>query len=52
MIALLNPKSAIHGFRVPNSLLTLGAFLEGKYEYYIEDENINPRIEESIIQDW
>lgn len=50
MLALLNPKSAIHGFRVPNSLLTLGAFLEGKYEYYIEDENLNPRIEESIIK--
>ena len=50
MLALLNPKSAIHGFRVPNSLLTLGAFLEGKYEYYIEDENLNPQIEESIIK--
>jgi len=48
MIVLLNPKSAIHGFRVPNSILTLGAFLEGKYEYYIEDENINPRIEETL----
>jgi radical SAM superfamily enzyme YgiQ (UPF0313 family) len=50
MIALLNPKSAIHGFRVPNSILTLGAFLEGKYEYYIEDENLNPRIEETLIR--
>ncbi len=50
MIALLNPKSAIHGFRVPNSLLTLGAFLEGKYKYYIEDENINPRIEETLTR--
>lgn len=48
MILLLNPKSAIHGFRVPNSILTLGAFLEGKYEYYIEDENLNPRIEETL----
>jgi radical SAM superfamily enzyme YgiQ (UPF0313 family) len=50
MIALLNPKSANHGFRVPNSLLTLGAFLESKYEYYIEDENINPRIEETLTR--
>lgn len=48
MIVLLNPKSANHGFRVPNSILTLGAFLEGKYEYYIEDENLNPRIEETL----
>jgi anaerobic magnesium-protoporphyrin IX monomethyl ester cyclase len=49
MIVLLNPKSANHGFRVPNSILTLGAFLEGRYEYFLEDENLNPRIiEESL----
>lgn len=39
MILLLNPNSATHSFRVPNSLLTLGAFLEGKYDYEIIDEN-------------
>jgi len=33
---------------VPNSLLTLGAFLEGRYDYHIADENIDPRIEETI----
>lgn len=48
MIILLNPKSANHGFRVPNSILTLGAFLQGKYDYYIEDENLNPRIEDAL----
>ncbi len=48
MIILLNPKSANHGFRVPNSVLTLGAFLEGKYEYHIADENLDPRIEETL----
>ncbi|HEY3251991.1 MAG TPA: cobalamin-dependent protein, partial [Ignavibacteria bacterium] len=48
MIALLNPKSARWGFRVPNSLLTLGAFLEGKYDYYIVDENLDPRAEQTI----
>jgi radical SAM superfamily enzyme YgiQ (UPF0313 family) len=48
MIVLLNPKSAIHGFRAPNSILTLGAFLEGKYDYYIEDENLNPHIEDTL----
>lgn len=50
MIVLLNPKSAIHGFRVPNSILTLGAFLEGKRAYYIEDENLNPRIEDTLVK--
>lgn len=40
MIALVNPKSAKWGFRVPNSILTLGAFLEGKYQYTIIDENL------------
>ena len=42
MIALLNPQSAKWGFRVPNSILTLGAFIEGKYEYSIIDGNIDP----------
>lgn len=41
MIILLNPKSARFGFRVPNSLLYLGAFLENKYEYEIVDENLD-----------
>ncbi|HAX48466.1 MAG TPA: radical SAM protein [Ignavibacteria bacterium] len=40
MIALVNPRSAHWGFRVPNSLLTLGAFLEGRYDYTIIDENL------------
>src|SRR6187455_3332875 len=40
MISLINPKSANWGFRVPNSILTLGAFLEGKYDYTITDENL------------
>ena len=41
MLVLLNPHSAKHGWRVPNSLLTLGAYLEGKYDYEIVDENIH-----------
>ena len=40
MIVLLNPKSASYGYRVPNSVLTIGAFIEGKYDYNIFDENI------------
>jgi anaerobic magnesium-protoporphyrin IX monomethyl ester cyclase len=48
LIILLNPRSARWGFRVPNSLLTLGAFLEGKYDYYITDENIDPQLEKTL----
>jgi radical SAM superfamily enzyme YgiQ (UPF0313 family) len=40
MIALVNPKSANWGFRIPNSLLTLAAFLENHYSYTIIDENL------------
>lgn len=50
MIALINPKSANWGFRVPNSLLTLGAFLEGRYDYHIADENIDSNIAETITR--
>ncbi|MGA2668742.1 MAG: hypothetical protein ABSF32_07460 [Ignavibacteria bacterium] len=39
MIILLNPRSATYAFRVPNTILTLGAFLEGKYDYFLLDEN-------------
>ena len=49
MIILLNPKSAVSGFRVPNSLLYLGAFLEGKYDYEIVDENLEKDVENTLI---
>jgi len=49
MIILLNPKSAVSGFRVPNSLLYLGAFLEGKYDYEIFDENLDKDVENTLI---
>jgi radical SAM superfamily enzyme YgiQ (UPF0313 family) len=50
MIALINPKSANWGFRVPNSILTLGAFLEGKYDYSIIDENLGINAASSIAE--
>lgn len=50
MIILLNPKSAKFGFRVPNSLLYLGAFLENKYDYEIADENLDEDIEITLIK--
>jgi len=49
MIILLNPKSAVSGFRVPNSLLYLGAFLEGNYDYEIVDENLDKDVENTLI---
>ena len=48
MVILLNPQSARHSFRVPNSILTIGAFLEGKYDYYVVDENIDRKAEQTI----
>lgn len=50
MIILLNPQSATYAFRVPNTILTLGAFLEGKYEYELLDENMNRNIENQLIE--
>ena len=50
MIILLNPKSASYGFRVPNSLLYLGAFLEGKYQYEIVDENLDNDVDNTLIK--
>ena len=44
MIILLNPQSAKYVFRVPNTILTLGAFLEGKYDYELLDENLDRNI--------
>jgi anaerobic magnesium-protoporphyrin IX monomethyl ester cyclase len=50
MVILFNPQSARHGFRVPNTILTLGAFLEGKYNYYLVDENIERDAESTLIR--
>lgn len=39
MILLFNPRSCNWKYRLPNSLLSLGSVLEGKYEYEIVDGN-------------
>lgn len=39
MIILLNPRSATHNRRIPLSILTVAAGLEGRYDYAIIDEN-------------
>ncbi|MCB0712565.1 MAG: cobalamin-dependent protein [Ignavibacteriae bacterium] len=39
MILLYNPRSCDAKYRIPNTLLTLGATIEGKYDYRIVDGN-------------
>ena len=41
MILLLNPRSASVNRRIPLSLLTVGAGLEGRFDYEILDENFH-----------
>lgn len=48
MIILLNPKSAKHNRRIPLSVLTVGAGLEGRYEYEIVDENFDDHVEDTL----
>ncbi len=49
MIILLNPRSAEHNRRIPLSLLTVGAGLEGREEYQIIDENLERNTEQMVI---
>jgi anaerobic magnesium-protoporphyrin IX monomethyl ester cyclase len=50
VVILLNPKSANYGFRVPNSILTLGAFLEGKHKYEIVDQNLDRNVIRTLAE--
>ncbi len=53
MILLINPRSAKHNRRIPLSLLTVGAGLEGRFDYEIIDENFETDIDsvlDAIIQ--
>ncbi len=50
MIILLNPRSSTHNRRIPLSILTVGAGLEGKYEYVILDENFENNIDGALDQ--
>jgi anaerobic magnesium-protoporphyrin IX monomethyl ester cyclase len=38
-VMLFNPWSAKYGYRIPNSILQVGASIEGKYEYVFVDGN-------------
>src|SRR5262245_22976102 len=48
MILLFNPRSAQWKHRLPLSLLSLGAVLEGQYEYRIVDGNFEVNAEETL----
>jgi anaerobic magnesium-protoporphyrin IX monomethyl ester cyclase len=48
MIILLNPKSAKINRRIPLSVLTVGAGLEGHHDYEIVDENFDPQVEQTL----
>lgn len=51
-VILFNPRSANHKYRIPNSILQVGASIHGKYEYVFVDGNMekNPwkKIEEYL----
>ncbi len=48
MILLLNPQSAIHNRRIPLSILTVAAGLEGKFDYELVDENFDDNVEATL----
>ena len=39
-VILFNPKSATHAFRIPNSILQIGASIHGNFEYVFVDGNL------------
>jgi anaerobic magnesium-protoporphyrin IX monomethyl ester cyclase len=41
-VILFNPKATSHNPRLPNSILSIAASIEGKYEYVIVDGNLDP----------
>ncbi len=48
MILLFNPRSARWKHRVPLSLVSLAAMLEGRYDYEIVDGNLEPNAEAKL----
>jgi anaerobic magnesium-protoporphyrin IX monomethyl ester cyclase len=39
-VILFNPRSGRSKHRIPNSILQVGASIEGKYEYFLVDGNL------------
>jgi anaerobic magnesium-protoporphyrin IX monomethyl ester cyclase len=50
MIVLLNPRSARWKYRLPLSILSLAAVLEGRYSYSIVDGNIEHDVRATLIR--
>jgi radical SAM superfamily enzyme YgiQ (UPF0313 family) len=49
-ILLFNPKSAVAKHRIPNSILSIAASVEGKYEWVVVDGNCEPDPYQKIKQ--
>src|SRR5687768_3046864 len=41
-ILLFNPKSCGYNYRIPNSILSIAASIDGRYEYVMVDGNLEP----------
>jgi anaerobic magnesium-protoporphyrin IX monomethyl ester cyclase len=50
MIALINPRATRWRYRIPLSVLSIGASLEGAYEYEILDGNIDSNLASSVAR--
>ena len=50
MIALLNPRSARAKHRIPLSILSLGAALEGRHSYELIDGNLDGDVTRTVLQ--
>jgi anaerobic magnesium-protoporphyrin IX monomethyl ester cyclase len=50
MIVLLNPRSARWKYRLPLSVLSIGAVLEGRYRYSIVDGNVESDVRAALIR--
>lgn len=48
-IILFNPRSADAKHRIPNSILQVGASIEGKYEYFFVDGNLEKDPEQKVL---
>jgi len=48
-VILFNPKSAEHKHKFPNSILSIGASIDGKYDYVFVDGNREKNPEERIL---
>jgi radical SAM superfamily enzyme YgiQ (UPF0313 family) len=50
MIVLVNPKSAKWKHRLPMSILSLAALLEGRHSYEVVDGNFEPELDSKLIR--